>query len=49
MYELWKCICLMMNINYEKRPSTSDLMKIHEIKVRIKEEEIDLLFENIKH
>ena len=46
--ELWKCICLMMNINYEKRPSTSDLMKIHEIKVRIKEEEIEMLFENIK-
>ena len=46
--ELWKLICYMMNTNYEKRPSTWDLMKINEIKVRIKEEEIDILLGNIK-
>ena len=39
--DLWKCICSMMNINYEKRPSTKELMKIKEIDVRIKEEEIE--------
>ena len=46
--ELWKIICWMMNTNYEKRPSTKDLMNIYEIKVRIKEEEINELFRNIK-
>ena len=46
--ELWKSICWMMNINYEKRPSTKDLMKIREIKFRIKEEEINELVETIK-
>ena len=46
--ELWKCICWMMNINYEKRPSTWDLMKIHEVKIIIKEEEIEELFKYIK-
>ena len=46
--ELWKIICWMMNTNYEKRPSTKDLMNIYEIKVRIKEEEINELFRKIK-
>ena len=46
--DLWKCICSMMNINYEKRPSTKELMKIKEIDVRIKEEEIEELYECIK-
>ena len=31
----------MMDTNYEKRPSAKDLMNIHEIKIRIKEEEIN--------
>ena len=46
--ELWKCICSMLNINYEKRPSTFDLMKIKEIDIRIREEEIEELYECIK-
>ena len=46
--ELWKCICSMMNINYEKRPSTFDLMKIKDVDIRIKEEEIEDLYECIK-
>ena len=46
--ELWKCICSMMNINYEKRPSTFDLMKIKDVEIRIKEEEIEELYECIK-
>ena len=46
--ELWKLISYIMNTNYEKRPSTWDLMKINEIKIRIKEEEIDILLGNIK-
>ena len=46
--ELWKCICWMMNINYEKRPSTWDLMKLHEVKIILKEEEIEEIFRNIK-
>ena len=45
--ELWKCICYMMNTNYEKRPSACDLMKIPEIKIRIKEEEVNELFKNV--
>ena len=46
--ELWKSICWMMNIKYEKRPSTRDLMKIREIRNRIKEEEINDLMNSIK-
>ena len=46
--ELWKAICLMMNTNYEKRPSTRELMNISEIRFKIKEEEIIDNYRKIK-
>ena len=38
--ELWRVITLMLNVNYEKRPSSDELLNIPQVVIRIKEKRI---------
>ena len=46
--ELWRVINLMLNVNYEKRPSTEDLLNIPQVVIRIREKRIKDTLNKIK-
>ena len=46
--ELWRVICLMLNVNYEKRPSSDELLNIPNVVIRIREKRIRDTLNKIK-
>ena len=46
--ELWRVISLMLNVNYEKRPSTDELLNIPQVGIRIRENKIKDTLNKIK-
>ena len=46
--ELWRVITLMLNVNYEKRPSTDELLNIPQVVIRIREKRIKDTLNKIK-
>ena len=46
--ELWRVINLMLNVNYEKRPSTDELLNIPQVVIRIREKRIKDALNKIK-
>ena len=46
--ELWRVITLMLNVNYEKRPSSDELLNIPQVVIRIKEKRIKDTLNKIK-
>ena len=46
--ELWRVISLMLNVNFEKRPSSDELLNIPQVSIRIREKKIKDTLNKIK-
>ena len=47
--ELWRVITWMLNVNYEKRPSSEELLNIPQVGIRIREKRIKDTFSKLKN